>query len=181
MESKGKIVNITFDEYGNPLAIIALSKECRAELHDFIGTELDVKISKHRKKRSKNANDYMWVLCSKIAAAVGISKDEVYTDAIHHAGIYKDFHDLNPEAEKTFKVMWNTYGKGWVAERVDFEPDGEHIHMRGYYGSSVYNSKQMYILINFLKNEADNLGIETMTPNEILNMTSLWKGAKINA
>lgn len=43
-------------------------------------------IDKAKKKRSLDANAYLWVLVGKIAAAVGIPTDEVYRNAIRDAG-----------------------------------------------------------------------------------------------
>ena len=169
----------TYDRYGNIILTLSVPRKFKKYIENFKETLCDVKITKHREKRSKNANDYLWVLCDKIADAVDLSKEEVYQDAIKHRGIYKDFHNLAPKDADTLKVVWNTYGTGWIAEQVDYEPDGETVIIRCYYGSSVYDTKQMSRLIDYIVNEAKNLDIETMTPDELLNMKSQWKGMNI--
>lgn len=181
MESRAKIINITYDEYGNPLAIFALPKNCRAELNGLLNQDIEIKTKKYRPKRSKNANSYMWELCEQIAEAVNISKEDVYIDAIKHRGIYKDFEPLPVGDARTLAVCWSNNGTGWFCEQVDFAEDGEKVIMRCYYGSSCYNTKQMSRLIDYIVEEAKNLDIETLTPDELLNLKSQWKGAKINA
>ena len=43
-----------------------------------------------------------------------------------------------------------------------------------YYGSSVYNSKEMSVFIDEVIDRAKELGIDTRTPEEIARMKSLW-------
>ena len=47
-----------------------------------------------------------------------------------------------------------------------------------YYGSSTYNTEQMSRLINLVVEDCKAQGVETMTPDEINRMLSLWGGAK---
>jgi hypothetical protein len=41
-------------------------------------------------------------------------------------------------------------------------------------GSSTYDSLEMSVLINGIVEEAKQLGIETMTPNEIAELVQKW-------
>ena len=109
---------------------------------------LEITIEVFRKKRSLNANAYMWVLVGKIAEEIGVPEIEVYQKAILDVGVHRDWHGLTEEDETTLKALWARQGKGWFSERLDYEPDGEHIILRTYYGSSVYNTKQMSRLID---------------------------------
>jgi len=52
--------------------------------------------------------------------------------------------------------------------------DGENVIIRCYYGSSQYNTKQMSRLISNTVQDCQAVGINTMTPNEIAEMLSLW-------
>ena len=63
---------------------------------------------------------------------------------------------------------------GWVTEQVDYMPDGETVVVRCYYGSSTYNTKQMSRLIDFLVEECKELGIETMSPQELRSLMEAW-------
>ena len=64
---------------GDDLILHATHKEALkfAQSNDpFRPGEFDIR--RVGKKRSLDANSYMWVLCGKIADAVGITKEEVY-------------------------------------------------------------------------------------------------------
>lgn len=60
---------------------------------------------------------------------------------------------------------------------VETEPsinDG-YTDARCYIGSSEYDTKQMSDLINGTVNDAKDLGIETLTDDEITEMMELWR------
>ena len=44
-----------------------------------------------------------------------------------------------------------------------------------YYGSSVYNTEQMAILLEELIVQANELGIDTMTPDEKEKLLQMWE------
>lgn len=136
----------------------------------------DYEITLVKKKRSLNANDYCWALCTQIAEAIRSTKDEIYQDAIKAVGICKDFHTISPEDSKTLMTAWGRQGIGWLSEQVDYEPDGEHIVIRCYYGSSVYNSRQMARLIDWLVDEAKGLGLETKPQEYVNSLLEEWHG-----
>ena len=141
--------------------------------------KLSIVIDKYREKRSNQANNYMWALCTKIAEerskdGVKITKDDVYREEISSLNVFYD-DEIEPEKVKWRRTAWEKIGTGWITERVDFTPDGEKEVIRFYYGSSQYNKKQMARLIDNLVQDAEALGIPTKTPNEIANMLSLWE------
>ena len=47
-------------------------------------------------------------------------------------------------------------------------------HYRVYKGSSEFDTKEMSIFVDGIVSEAKELGIDTMTPNELLKLKSLW-------
>ena len=47
-------------------------------------------------------------------------------------------------------------------------------HYRVYMGSSEFDTNEMSIFIDGIVHEAKNLGIETLTPNEIARLKDLW-------
>jgi len=127
-------------------------------------------IVKIREKRSNRANSYMWALCRDISEVVGIPVNEVYKNAIREMPVYKDIGDLSEADASTLKTAWEKLGKGWVAEQVDYEPDGEHVVYRFYYGSSTYNVRQMQRLIDILLQDAAAVGIPTPEEDYIRNL-----------
>ena len=49
--------------------------------------KLSIKVVKYRKKRSLDANAYMWVLLSKIAEVIHSNKDDVYIEMLSRYGV----------------------------------------------------------------------------------------------
>lgn len=127
-------------------------------------------IKEIKKKRSNDANAYMWQLADKIAAAVGITKEEVYRSHIKDVGKFADV-EIENRAVKEFIQLWNERGIGWFAEVIDERSEVKKV-VRAYYGSSVYDSAEMARLIDNMVQEAKSLSqhgvyIETMTQDEL--------------
>lgn len=132
--------------------------------------QYEIKI--HTEKRSINANDYLWVLCTKIAEVLRTSKIEIYRKLIREYGIYQTL-EIKTNASNTFIKGWEHNGLGWVCDIENQNEDKTTLF--AYYGSSVYNKRAMGVLLDHIVEEAKELGIETMTPNEILNLKNQWK------
>lgn len=132
-----------------------------------------VEARKQPRRRSLDANAYLWVLLDKLAAALGQTKEELYRGFIREIGVFRDFH-LAPEEAATFEVAWSRLGTGWVTEQVDYTSDGEQVVIRAYYGSSQYNTKQMTRLIRSVVDECKSQEIETMTPDELSSLMDRW-------
>lgn len=132
-----------------------------------------VEVKEHREKRSLNANNYMWLLCGKLADSMGLDNSEVYRDHIRHMGIYKDV-EISENAVDTLITSWGMHGIGWIAERLDAGENG-FVTIRLYYGSSTYNSKQMARLIDGIVQDCQAVDIETKTPQELASLCERWE------
>ena len=129
-------------------------------------------IKEHKLKRSLNANAYCWVLMNKIADAIKSTKEEVYREYIKNKGIFR-LITMNKEATDTFIRVWQEKGLGWICDTSESKYEGM-VDVVAYYGTSSYNTKQMANFIDYVVNEAKNLGIETLPPDEIERLKSLW-------
>ena len=129
-------------------------------------------IKEHKEKRSLTANSYCWVLIGKIAEAVGNTKEEVYREYIKNKGIFRVI-TLNKEATDTFIKVWQQQGLGWVCETSETKIAGL-VDIVAYYGTSSYNTKQMANFIDYVVQEAKELNIEVLPPDEIARLKSLW-------
>lgn len=167
MDIRCKIKDLQFSINGNQVLSLELQGDFRKSFNELDGKELIANIKPYKEKRSKDANAYMWVLCEKLAQNQGISKDDVYRNAIREVGIFKDFPNMSKDEASTLQIAWGMIGTGWLSEQVDYMPDGEHVLIRCYYGSSTYNSKQMSRLIDYIVTDCKAVGIETMTPAEL--------------
>ena len=182
-ELTGKIDGLSIDFATGKAILTLLVNEKSAAMNCFDelnNTELTIKLSKFKKKRSLDSNAYMWTLCGKLAeklcdtTKVKHTKEDIYRNAIREIGVFKDFQGLSPTDAKTLQTAWGMLGTGWLTEQVDFMPDGENVIIRCYYGSSTYNQKQMTRLIDNIVQDCQAVGIETKTPAELAEMLSLW-------
>ena len=135
-----------------------------------------VEIEPLRKPKSINANSYMWVICDKIAKKIQKNtKEDIYRHAIREVGVWDDVPRLTDKVQEHIET-WNSIGIGWFSEEMRFSKLNGYTVVRDYYGSSVYNSKQMSVLIDYIVDQAKEVGgIETMTPVELERMKGEWK------
>ena len=130
-------------------------------------------IKEYTKKRSLDANSYCWVLCKKIADVLRITKEEVYTKAIREVGKF-EIVPIKDEAVDTFIRAWASKGIGWLCEVLNKSKLDGYTNLIAYYGSSIYDTKEMSILIENIVQEAKQLEIETMTSKELEQLMSMW-------
>lgn len=69
---------------------------------------------------------------------------------------------------------WESKGLGWQSEVLrDSRLDG-YTNIINYYGSSVYTTKEMSLLLDEIVTQAKELKICTMTPGEIQQLKEQW-------
>lgn len=129
----------------------------------------------YKEKRSRDANAYCWKLCELISEALrdGSTNEDIYRRAIKAVGIARDI-EVRPEDAKTVMTAWSKLGIGWPAEILDFTPDGERQIIRCWYGSSMYNTKQMSRLIDHLVQDAKAMGIQTLEDEQLTSLIKEW-------
>lgn len=134
---------------------------------------LEVEISQIKRKRSTDANSYCWVLCQKIAEVLRATKEEVYQKAIREVGQF-EIVPIKAEAAERWLKIWKGKGLGWFAEVMEESKLPGYVKIISYYGSSIYNAREMAVLTDNIIQEAKLLGIETMTPKEIASLVDRW-------
>lgn len=176
----GRVENCIRDMDGvYHLTIVSRSDEAGTAYNEYHDKDAEITIRKAYKKRSLDANAYMWELCGKIADKLSdegtlTTKEDVYRHAVKEVGVYRDIPMLS-EGVDTLKKAWSMHGIGWFTENVDYLQNKIGYLVRCYYGSSVYNTKQISRLIDNLIQDCDAVGIDHRTPDEINNMLSLWE------
>ena len=133
----------------------------------------DYQLVKAKKPRSLNANAMCWQLCTEIARAVGVTKEEVYRDAIKSVGEYTPL-PIREDAIEEFNRIWAGHGTGWFVEIIDDSKLPGYKLCFAYQGSSVYTVPQMSRLIDFLVQDAEALGIDTLTEREKSLLLEDW-------
>jgi hypothetical protein len=133
------------------------------------GKTLAVEIKQYRQKRSLDANAYLWVLLQKIAEAVNSSKDEVYLQMLERYGVFTHIV-VKPHMVDKVRQEWRT-----VRELGEVTVNGKTgIQLQCFFGSSTYDAKEMSVLIDGVVSECKEMGIETMTPDELAGLKNEW-------
>lgn len=127
-----------------------------------------VTLGPKRRKRSLDANAYLWVLCDQIGKAIHSTKEEVYRAAIKRVGVV-DVIPMREDAAAEWCRRWQSRGIGWVVETADAGLDG-WVEVLAYWGSSTYSASEMSRLLDDVIEEAKGLGIETATPEQLALM-----------
>lgn len=131
--------------------------------------KLKIKVEKYREKRSLDANAYMWVQLQKMAEVIRSSKDEVYLQMLDKYGVFTHII-VKPKAVDRVKQEWRT-----VRDLGEVTVNGvTGIQLQIYYGSSTYDTKEMSVLIDGVVSECQELGIETLPPDELRQMKERW-------
>jgi hypothetical protein len=139
--------------------------------------DLCIKVGRKRKKRSLDANAYMWKLVTNIAEKlqddkVYVTKEEVYRKHIRSVGVYEPLA-LREDAVERFTEEWAKRGTGWLTEVVDSTLNGCK-KVFAYYGSSTYTVEEMSRLIESVIQDCMALGIETMPQAELDSLLNSW-------
>ena len=137
-------------------------------LTNLANKDFDVTVKQHREKRSLDANAYAWVLISAIADELRANKDEIYFDMLKRYGQGELISVKTGIDISGFVKYFEVAGYGKV-NGVEFT------HYRVYKGSSEYDTREMSIFIDGIVSEAQALGIDTRTPEELAELKSLWE------
>lgn len=178
-ELTGKLAYMVgFTAKGKPIITLEINdREEALKMVDELHGEnvLSIKISKKSKKRSLDANAYCWVLISKLAEKLNITKTEVYRSAIKEIGGNCDTVCVQDKAVKSLREGWEKSGIGWQTDTMPSKIEG-CTNVVLYYGSSTYDVAQMSRLINIILQECRQLGIETKSNEEIDSLLTSWRG-----
>ena len=140
---------------GNAEAIIQyLFQQDREKLYE---------VREYKQKRSLTANGYFWVLINEIENVPKLSKDEIHLQMLKEYGQNEVFSIRSDIDVSRYLKYYEEIGKGKVNGK-------EFTHYRVFKGSSEMDSREMAILIDGVVQEAEQLGIPTLTPNEIARL-----------
>lgn len=172
MKLKGKIVGLDLDFVTHkPKVTIEVDKQEHILTNEFNKLQkmelLDIELKEYREKRSLNANAYAWVLIGKIADVLRVSKEEIYLLMLKRYGQSELFSVLS-------EINVDGYFKYYEVAGTSVLNGKEFTHYKIFKGSSEYDTREMSILIDGIVAEAQELEIETLTPDEVEKMKALW-------
>ena len=168
---QAKIETLSRGMGGELLVTLSMPPSHIDEVAKLKDEPLDVEIKKHRERRSLTSNAYAWVLITKIAQSMHppLNKNDVYVEMLKRYG-QGDIVSIQKERLDNVLRAFDYYefkGIGEVRGK-------EFHHYMVYVGSSQYNTKEMSVFIDGIVEEAKELGIETMTPDELRKMVGEW-------
>lgn len=122
--------------------------------------------------RTLTANSYYWVLVGKLAKVLRTSNEEIHEKLIkrysHNISYFSTLSsiDITKYGIKYYELE-NTFKKG----------DTEFNSYKVFQPSSQMNKEEFCYLIDGIVSECKEVGIETMTPNELAQLKSLMEVA----
>lgn len=134
MQTTGIITNLDIDyETRKPkISVVLDTNEINIVEQLKNENKLNIEMKKWYKKRSLDANAYMWTIAEKIAQRLGITKIEVYRDAIKEVG-QCEILPIKDEAVDTFINAWKHNGQGWLCEVIGKSKLKGYTNITAYY------------------------------------------------
>lgn len=174
-------IRLQFNENHQPELVLALSlspqqaQEGVSKLKEVLskGKHLQAEIKQYRANRSLDANSYLWVMCQRMAEVIQSTKEDVYRIFIKSVGQF-EITPIKNEAVDRWIRNWQANGLGWISESIGDSKIEGYTNVISYYGSSVYDSREMSILLNEIVRECKELGIETKPDEEIKSLIESW-------
>ena len=125
----------------------------------------EVLLKKKEKKRSLDANAYMWKLIEGIAKAVESDKISVYKNMLMDFPGISDNYIVDEGAADDFIKVWEGQGIGWQVEELPCSFEGKRSFM-AHKGSSAFTSEQMARFIDELIQTSKDLGAYSLSPRD---------------
>lgn len=125
-----------------------------------------LKIAKREKPKTYEQIKLCWKLCELIAQKKSMiektptTKMEIYRNAVADVGKWQML-GISNEAITDFAKEWSSRGDGWFIRFV--EVGEEQSIINAYYGCSVYSTKEMTRLLEYLIEDAKALNIQVNT------------------
>ena len=164
------------------------------KIAEMIGKDVRLSLEIWRESRSRNANNYFYLLVNKIAQIQNIGDREVHDKLLSEnlAYFYVDgafdwvIQDWKPNQYGLVRIGDEYYldsHRAVTLSKQDGSPmktkDGKPKTSKIFWhikGSHQMDTKEMARLIESTVFEAKNLGIETIPPAELQRLVQAWKG-----
>lgn len=171
---RARILSQGFSEAMRPVIQLELDRPLESELR---GLELDMTLVKHREHRSLRQNAYYWQLLSEVAGALRVPITEAHNRMLRDYGqpyivdgrqVYVPFPDTDEVERELLRA--ETYHVAPTDKVKEGQGGRTFRWYRMIRGSSDYNTAEMSRLVDGLVEQAKQMGIETLTPDELQRM-----------
>ena len=174
IESKARLVDVSTDYMTGRFRLTF-------EMESFLPAMVDrikecclrLTIRKWKNKRSLDANAFMWVILGQMAQILATSPEELYEEMLQRYGILDS--DENGYVVITVRADIDMVSRAkdhWKYYRTS--EDGSWKFWIRLKGTSEYDSAEMAYFIERVVEEAQELGIDTSTPDERARLAALW-------
>ena len=174
----GRLTGFSLNRDGSQNITVTVTADFGPMFDELKDTPVSVEIKKAQKHRSMEANRYAWVLIDQIAARQHVKTSEVYRNAIRDIGGVSTDMLMKADAVLPFREIWEKQGIGNQVEIIDEDLDAGVCSVRVYFGSSHFDVSQFSTLLDSLIQDAEALGIPTITPKEEERMLGKWAKKK---
>lgn len=182
MECKGKLISAAKDWVSGKFRLtFEIEDDVSGQIDGIADKPLRIKAARWIEKRSLDSNAYYWVLLSKLAEGLHISKPRAHNMMLRRYGQNLLIDGIKayiriPDTEKAEKMALeaSTYHIRPTSQTVS---GSDGVTYRTYVmlkGSSDYDTREMSELIDGLVSECKECGIETATPEELQRMLDLY-------
>lgn len=129
-----------------------------------------VKIEPYKAKRSLSANSYSWLLQGEIAKKLNRRIDDIHKEMVLQYGVLEVFSVKKEAVESVVRLC------DYYEILGESELNGNtFVHIKCGIGTHLYNTAEMNKFIEGVVAEAEDLQINTKTPDEIAQLVSLWE------
>lgn len=158
MKAKGRITGIQVP-FRSKRPVVSFEVQAEPEaLEKYMDIDLDINFSRHRNRRSIDANAFLWACLGEIARAISSDTWSIYLYMLERYG--KFTHILvKPEAVEQVRQVWRE-------TKIVGEKDGM-IQMLCFFGSSTYNTKEFSQLLDGVVSEMKEMHLETPPDEEM--------------
>ena len=184
---RGRLINYrsrTYPKREQLLTLEILDTNFAQTFDTMKGELVEVTVKYARRRRSKDANAYAWVLMDKLADALSVKYQrplravDVYREAIREIPGVSDIVPIRNDAVARFRAAWAHKGLGWQSEILGPHSTPGYSDVVVYYGSSCFDTRQMGALLDYLIAEAQELAVPTDTPEQIEKYKYYWAQAE---
>ena len=181
----GRLLDLSRGLNGRQRLTLEIDTDFRAMFDKLNGKELDIKITRHREKRSLQQNSYYHLLLTKIATELKISEPHCHNMLLRKYGqllylgenvVYLILPDTDSSAKDADEASeYHVKPTSEVKPGKDGKMYRTYLMLRG---SSDLDTAEMTRLIDGAILEAKDLGIPTDTPEQMERLRSLWAQAE---
>ena len=163
----GKLKDMTFNGDGTQNITITVGADFREMFEMLKDKTIKVEIKKASDRRSNNQNALAWKLIDEIAAAKHEKVSKIYRDSLKDVGGISTMVGMKDDAIPVFRESWE---KDHLGRQIEIVPGSQRAgwsNVKIIFGSSEFDTEQMSRLIDNLIQDAESLGIPTITDKEL--------------